>query len=58
MLDAGEKMKTTMTHMKESTENILVSQAQLRPNHWVIAAGNFLSVQGVTVQTVILPRNC
>ena len=27
-----------------------------RPKHWVIAAETFLGVQGMTVQTEILPR--
>ena len=59
MLHAGEAMKMTMTHMKISMDSILVCYVRPRPiYHWVITAGTFLSVQGVTVQTVILPRNC
>ena len=54
-----EAMKMTMTHMKISMDSILVCYVCPRPiYHWVITAGTFLSVQGVTVQTVILPRNC
>ena len=57
MLHAGEAMKMTMTHMKISIDSILVCYVCPRPiYHWVIIAGTFLSVQGVTVQTVILPR--
>ena len=59
MLHAGEAMKMTMTHMKISMDSILVCYVCLIPiYHWVITAGTFLSIQGVTVQTVILPRNC
>ena len=57
MLHAGEAMKMTMTHMKISMDSILVCYVCLIPiYHWVITAGTFLSIQGVTVQTVILPR--
>ena len=57
MLHAGEAMKMTMRHMKISMDSILVCYVCPRPiYHWVITAGTFLSIQGVTVQTVILPR--
>ena len=52
-----EAMKMTMTHMKISMDSILVCYVCPRPiYHWMIIAGTFLSIQGVTVQTVILPR--
>ena len=42
--------------LKVSTENILVRFDQ-DPKHWVISAGIFLSAQGVTVWSVILPTS-